>query len=216
MGPFEGFVRLKIKSNKNESVVVKHLIRDYLRDYFPGNDTEWVEVVRSSKTFAEQIEAAVMSLNSDGLMHGHQRRIGRKRLQLFLQAMLAPKNIDAVRKALRTKLFDNVYKVFKSETLNHYMVSDLTAYDITQRICAVHMIEPEFIYLHTGTTVGAKNLGLDVKGKKYLLIAEIPAWISSSLGPADIENFLCIYKDDFLRSLARGKGTLLRNRRSIC
>ncbi|MEO5602155.1 MAG: hypothetical protein ABIR06_14645 [Cyclobacteriaceae bacterium] len=77
------------------------------------------------------------------------------------------------------------------------MVSDLTTYDSTQRICSAFDIEPEFVYLHNGTTAGAKNLGIKVRGKEYLQLSELPGWLTSSLGPADIENFLCIYKDDF-------------------
>lgn len=91
------------------------------------------------------------------------------------------------------------------------MVSSLTAYDVAHRICSVYGIEPEFIYLHTGTTEGAKNLGIDTRGKKYLDLKELPDWLTSSLGPADIENFLCIYKDDFNNSKLSRK-----NRNRVC
>ncbi len=188
---------------------MKSLIGKYIKNYYPSHDNDWFDLVQSKKTLADQIETAVLSLNSDGLMHGHQRRVGLERLQKYAQALLSEENVDRIRKGLRTRKFHNVYTVFKEETKNHYMVSDLTAYDVAQRICSASGIEPEFVYLHTGTTMGAKNLGINVRGKKYLQMNELPGWITSSLSAADVENFLCIYKEEFLSPSSS-------NNRSIC
>jgi hypothetical protein len=184
---------------------MKAMIRKYLKDYLPSDDTEWFKLVDSKRTLPDQIETAVLSLDFNGRMHGHQRRVGGARLKKYAQAMLSQHHIDLIKKALRSKNFHAVYLVFKEETKHHYMVSTLTAYDVTQRICHVYGIEPEFVYLHTGTTEGARNLNIKTGGKEYLQSKEVPAWLSSSLAPADIENFLCIYKDEFRLSTGKHK-----------
>jgi hypothetical protein len=175
---------------------MKRLITQYIREYFPSHDNDWFDFVKSKKILDEKIETAVLSLNSSGKMHGHQRRVGLDRLKKYAQSMLTEVNVERLKKALRTKDFHNVYSVFKEETKNHYMVSSLTAYDVAQRICSIYGIEPKFVYLHTGTTDGAKNLGISIRRKEYLKLNELPNWITASLGPADIENFLCIFKDE--------------------
>jgi hypothetical protein len=179
---------------------MKSLIKRYIKEYFPSQDNDWFNLVKSKRTLLEQIETATLSLNFEGVMHGHQRRVGHERLKKYAQALLSENNIERIKKAVRSRNFHNVYLVFEEETKNHYMVSSLTAYDVAQRICSIYGIDPEFVYLHTGTTEGAKNLGIKTRGKECLEMKDLPVWLTSSLGPADIENFLCIYKEDFLRS----------------
>jgi hypothetical protein len=196
---------------------MKSLIREYLRDYFPSNDNDWFDLVKSKKTLTEQIETAVLSLNSEGKMHGHQRRVGLRRLKAYAESLLSTENVDRLRKALRTKRFHNVYSILRDETKNHYMVSSLTAYDVAQRLCGAYGIEPEFIYLHTGTTVGAKILNIKISGKEYLQMNDLPSWISSTLTAADVENFLCIYKDRFVDSRTQGGNNCLpKKNKRIC
>lgn len=197
---------------------MKALIRKYLKEYYPSHDNDWFDLVKSKKTLADQIETAVLSLNSEGLMRGHQRRVGKHRLKNYAQALLSEESIDRTRKALRSRNFHFVYPVFKEETRNHYLVSDLTAYDTAQRICSAYGIEPEFVYLHTGTTVGARNLGIAIRGKQYLKKHELPDWLTSSLSPADIENFMCIYKDHCLSGLRKNETNCVprRTKNRIC
>lgn len=197
---------------------MKALIKKYLKDYFPSHDNDWFDLVKSKKTLADQIETAVLSFNSAGLMHRHQRRVGLERLKNYAEALLSAENTDRVRKALRSRNFHSVCRVFKEEAKNHYMVSNLTAYDAAERICSAYGIEPEFVYLHAGTTVGARNLGIKIRGKQYLEKHELPDWLTSSLNPADIENFLCIYKDHFLSGLRKNETNCVpkRTKNRIC
>ncbi|MEO0269567.1 MAG: hypothetical protein ABIN73_07505 [candidate division WOR-3 bacterium] len=55
---------------------------------------------------------------------------------------------------------------------------------------------PDKVYLHAGTKEGAKNLGLNTKGKKALQINELPKELKD-LSPIEIEDILCIYRDKF-------------------
>lgn len=177
---------------------MRALVKEYVKYYVFGNDLKWESFVRSKRRISDQIETAILSVDTNGIMHGHQRRVGSKRLKRYAEAMLLEEMIVKIKKAILTGDFHAVYLLFKDETENHYMVSKLTAYDATQRLCSAHDILPEYIYLHAGTTVGAKNLGINTKGKEYLALGDIPKWISSELGANHIENFLCIYKASFL------------------
>lgn len=55
---------------------------------------------------------------------------------------------------------------------------------------------PEYVYLHAGTREGAENLNIDVRGKQYLLMQELPKPIHR-LSPGEAEDFLCTYKSCF-------------------
>lgn len=55
-------------------------------------------------------------------------------------------------------------------------------------------IKPQYVYLHAGTKVGAAELGLDVS-RKFICLNELPEELQC-LSADDIENFLCIYKDE--------------------
>lgn len=160
---------------------MKSLVKEYIKYYFPSHDSDWFEVVKSKRNLHEQIEAAALSLNSKGVMHGHQRRVGLARLKKYAASLLSTNNVDRIKTALRTGEFHNVYTIFKDETKNHYMVSSLTAYDVAQRLCFAHGLEPAYIYLHTGTATGVKNLNIRRRGKKYLEMSELPQWLTVSL-----------------------------------
>jgi hypothetical protein len=72
-------------------------------------------------------------------------------------------------------------------------VADLTIYDITHRIGAHLGLAPERVYLHRGTRVGARALGLG-RGRATLELRELPPEFHR-LTAAEAEDCLCIYKD---------------------
>jgi hypothetical protein len=61
-------------------------------------------------------------------------------------------------------------------------------------------LEPDRIYLHAGTREGARALGL---GGTALSKSELPKAFHR-LSPGEIEDCLCIYKDDLRRLAGRG------------
>jgi hypothetical protein len=73
-------------------------------------------------------------------------------------------------------------------------IGDLTVYDIAQRIGLYLSLQPELVYLYAGTRLGAKTLGLGRRQAK-LSINELPVPFSL-LTPSEIEDCLCIYKDE--------------------
>ena len=65
-------------------------------------------------------------------------------------------------------------------------------YDTAHRIGAFLGLEPEHVYVHAGTTVGAKALGLkSIDG--WVAMDDLPE-VFRKLKPYEVEDFLCIYK----------------------
>jgi hypothetical protein len=74
-------------------------------------------------------------------------------------------------------------------------IGDLARYDIAHRIGSYLNLQPELIYLHTGTRDGARVLGLHGETVDR---SRLPRALNR-LDPAEIEDFLCIYREE-LRS----------------
>lgn len=73
-------------------------------------------------------------------------------------------------------------------------IGELTVYDISQRIGSRFDLEPERVYLHSGTRVGARELGFDGR-RASIEVAELPEELTVRLRPRELEDLLCIYKD---------------------
>ncbi len=70
----------------------------------------------------------------------------------------------------------------------------LTVYDTAHRIGRYLGVEPNRVYLHAGTMEGAKALGF--KGNRsFLMRRQLPKEFRTPK-PYEIEDCLCIYKDD--------------------
>lgn len=79
---------------------------------------------------------------------------------------------------------------------------ELYVYDTTLRIGAKADIQPVHVYLHAGTSDGARHLGIG-GSQDRVAISTLPKEVRV-LEPDEIEDFLCIYKQD-LKDLAVGK-----------
>ncbi|MBI1997211.1 MAG: hypothetical protein HYW03_03845 [Deltaproteobacteria bacterium] len=73
-------------------------------------------------------------------------------------------------------------------------------YDTALRIGARLGLEPERVYIHSGTRVGARRLGLDWRAK-WIEPKDLPKPLRS-LPPWQVEDILCIYKDWFTQGRA--------------
>ena len=70
----------------------------------------------------------------------------------------------------------------------------LASYDTSLRIGAHRGLWPRWVYLHTGTRTGAKALNLDISGVS-LEVSDLPGPLRR-LQPYEVEDFLCIYKQN--------------------
>lgn len=72
-------------------------------------------------------------------------------------------------------------------------IGPLMVYDTSLRLGAFIGSEPEVIYLHSGTRLGAKALGLNHR-QPTLAMTDLPRELQS-LRPREVEDLLCIYKE---------------------
>ena len=76
-------------------------------------------------------------------------------------------------------------------------IGDLTIYDTALRIGVNLGLWPTRVYLHSGTRVGARALGLNWRAP-HIEPDDCPAELQL-LRPHEIEDCLCIFKDRFVR-----------------
>ena len=147
-----------------------------------------------SLSLSETIRRASLSeIPSKGRLvrFGHQCRLSRDVLVETADALAALE-----REIARSNSFDDLYDLVSNVCSTVYGAGDLYAYDVAQRIGLRLGLHPEKIYLHTGTRVGARALGIDVAGRKSIGMDELPPTLRS-LSPAEAEDVLCIYKGYF-------------------
>lgn len=90
--------------------------------------------------------------------------------------------------------FDELYKVVKTEADKFYGIGRLTTYDTATCIGFERGVYPKDVYLHAGAAEGAKALGIrGTKVSKTQFGAICKAF--DVLEPAQIEDFLCIFKN---------------------
>jgi len=174
------------------------LVREYLGRKGSGPRLDaYLDTFRKC-SLAEAIERAGYVGEN---VHPHQRRLGRKKLAQAAKALL--KKLDVVQKC---RSFEELHELVGSCTRHIDRFGALARYDVALRIGAHLGVWPELIYLHAGTAVGCKKLGIPCQGKT-VEPEELPAPIRR-LGAYHAENFLCIYKGGF--------GCVGRVRRSSC
>lgn len=142
------------------------------------------------------IFAAATALTADSPKHDHQWRIPRKTLKRFADRLQGQKT---TLKAATN--FHELWEVIRDEGRRIKGIGELTVYDTAHRLGIYLRREPKLIYLHAGTRQGARALGLPLDAG-YLRVDQLPAELQR-LKPYEIEDCLCIYKDD-LRSIRRG------------
>lgn len=197
----------------------KDIVKEF-KEIITKYPDQHIEYVESQKTLADAIEVAAKAIDENGKIHGHQRRVGRKKLNAFTTTLKPMEN--AIKKA---KNFDNLLSIIEQAKI--LGINELTVYDTAERIGHFLKLYPEKIYLHAGTEQGAKILfGSNfVKGKRFLCIDELPAaYKAYKLTPAEWESFLCMYKGCFnssspnveYRPSSCSTGSMPRNNNKRC
>lgn len=118
--------------------------------------------------------------------HDHQRRLRR----FALQACLA--NLKEVSFA-ECESFHELFLKVERAIGKISGIGELMVYDTSLRIGANVGLQPDRVYLHSGTRKGSARLGLQTDGG-WLFLAELPEDFRS-LTPCQVEDMLCIYKD---------------------
>jgi hypothetical protein len=162
---------------------------DYRRRYATRAEDELAHF-RRQPSLVHAIRLASRAENAAGKRFAHQRRIpGRVLLQVEAQLVASTR---VLRKA---RSFHDFYTTVATLIRDLHGVGDLLIYDTSLRIGAWLGLSPEHIYLHAGTRAGARALGLASSGPS-LSPRDIPSALRM-LRPDQIEDVLCIYKDQF-------------------
>ena len=144
--------------------------------------------------FSSVIARAVLS-EIDERRHPHQRRLSSKALRTGVKAL---HEIEGQLKAARRfhvlhSLVEQAFKPIRG-------LGELAAYDTADRIRLALGLESEHvIYLHAGARVGARRLAggrLENESAWGILKRDVPKGLRK-LSTHEIEDVLCIYKDDF-------------------
>ena len=145
----------------------------------------------AQKTLKEAIEVAANSVDENNKVHFHQRRVEKQELNSF------SKRLSLREGDIKASLhFDDIYDIINSEK-NEY-ITELTVYDVAQRIGAFKNIHSDKIYLQSGTRVGAENLLGRLGEVKFLNREDLPSpFQNPDFTLTDIEDMLFHYKDEF-------------------
>lgn len=88
--------------------------------------------------------------------------------------------------------FDELHSLFLRNLSPIRGLGEMYIYDAALRMGAHLQLTPDFVYLHRGTRVGARALGIAVN-RKYIEKSELPKELRT-LSADHIETFLCIYR----------------------
>jgi hypothetical protein len=163
------------------------IVRDYIENGRDGAEDE-LSFFRARETFRDAVRKAALAEAENGKRLAHQRRIAAAVLRECAEHLEA-----ALPRLVAAPTFEALHDIVREEIGGVRGVGNLTVYDTALRMAAWRRLEPERVFLHAGTRVGARLLGLDATAES-LAIGELPEPFCQ-LRPREIEDVLCIYKD---------------------
>jgi len=159
---------------------------------------------KSQTSLAAAIEVAATAENQWGKRFHHQRRIRTSAIKAALPALLAAK-----RRLAKAQTFDELHSVVIDAVNSIPHIGELYCYDTAVRLGAFLGMNPDRVYLHAGVRDGARALGISHTGS-FIPVSALPPALRRL--PADeAEDFLCIYKDQIIKSTGCGAGPTRRN-----
>jgi hypothetical protein len=142
---------------------------------------------RTMPSFELALHHAAYAINQRNKRFGHQCRI--TRAALAASAAL----IGAASAKLRAcASFEELHDCLKNSVGAVRGIGELYLYDTALRLGANIGLSPNKVYMHTGTRLGARALGLDIS-RPAIPVREFPP-VLQSLSASELEDFLCIYK----------------------
>jgi hypothetical protein len=141
-----------------------------------------------NESFRVVIEYAALYKLANGHRHPHSYH---RKLEALEEAY---RRLQAIPGDMQNcSSFEALHDIIEREIGGIPDIGPLTVYDVATRIGAHLNLEPEKVYLHSGTKKGAGALGLGVR-RKMLEPAELPVEFGR-LTAREIEDCLCLYKD---------------------
>jgi hypothetical protein len=150
-----------------------------------------LQFFRRQPSLVAAIRCAARSITPSGQRHTHQRRRSKHTL-----ADAERKLVATARQLRDSASFAELHEVVRSAIDPIKGIGPLTVYDIATRIGGHLRLEPDVVYLHAGTAIGAKALQLN--GRDTLHPEMLPPAFGA-LRPREIEDCLCIYSNELRR-----------------
>lgn len=162
----------------------KNIVERYIREFRPFAYKE-DRYYQRLRTLDEAISQAAMCLEPRGKRHPHQYRIPKKSLETA-KSILLKTNLASCSN------FEQLHEQVNRAISHVHMIGPLTVYDISQRIGAYLKLQPNLVFLHRGTAIGAKAMGL-TSNTDRIRVSELPQPFHK-LTADEVEDCLCIYK----------------------
>jgi hypothetical protein len=167
-------------------MTLDEIVDNYIREYSDDARNE-MRAFEGESSPAAAIRKAALSQCWNGKRHPHQRRIP------IMVLRQAEERLQAIGPSLaKAADFAVLHRLVEEEIGRIKGIGELAVYDIAHRVGAHFGKEPRLVYLHAGTRTGAR--GLNLKGDS-VDPASLPDAFSR-LSAAEIEDCLCIYKDE--------------------
>jgi len=162
-------------------------IRDYARGPLRNASREFVGFA-AERTLRDAVSRAALAERFNGqrwVVYAHQRRVSRRAREESRERLLRAELENSAS-------FHELFQAVEAAIRPISGIGELTVYDTALRIGAKLGLEPDRVYLHAGTRVGARHLGLDWHGES-IPVAKLPHALQS-MRPWQVEDILCIYK----------------------
>lgn len=170
---------------------IEAAVARYRRENLPKLD-QLLSWYAGCATLDDAIRAASHGLDHRGRRHPHQRRLKKPALERACADLLARSSVIA---AART--FESLYDITAQVAGSIQGLGQLYAYDTALRVGAWLGVYPAAVYLHAGTRLGARAIGVD-PSRETVPVTGLPEPFHV-LKPHEAEDALCIYKTLLLR-----------------
>ena len=174
---------------------IEMIVDDY-RKGLPNREREAQWWAAEDHTFAEVLDRAGHARTQTGARHTHQRRLSQSAIAGCVSGLKRISDQLEVAKDFHD-VFTLVERSFKSVR----GAGELAVYDAANRLCErLGHASPHIVYLHAGARIGARRLhgGRLANGDAWGIFRnQLPEGLGE-FSTHEVEDILCIYKDDFL------------------
>jgi len=162
------------------------IVNDYILQYRKVARQEMRDF-ESERSLSTTIRRAALCQLGNGKRHPHQRRIPRRLLEQVEMRLL-----EIEPRLAKATDFAAIHRSVDQKVGGLKGIGALTVYDISHRMSAYMGEAPKHVYLHAGTRIGAQVFVIE---GAFFEPGILPNFFSRPT-PAEIEDCLCIYKDD--------------------
>ena len=168
---------------------ISAIVNDYIKCYRKGaeNELRWFAIQQS---LSDAVSLAALAEGPSGKRLDHQRRIPGAVLKESCRRLLR-----TLKKLQSVNSFEDLFDIVESTIGGIHGIGELTVYDTSLRIGAKLKLEPNCIYLHAGTRIGARKLRVGTS-EQTIQVDKLPRPLKR-LKAREIEDVLCIYKEYF-------------------